>query len=247
MPPKAAKRARTAKKPVERDWRATLFVWRGELFPDSDAECRVEWIGNWLGTDDDTMPSVAALEASGNIFLLETEPFDDEEIIAKGQASLAAKGIEGEVAHSDIIFEGIEMQLGGVDEEDPEGRKAFFALEALYEMKFEGSYKLDGEMVEDDEHRWTVRSHKVDLPEERGGAGMPGDHAAVAAVGTTPFGRFISLGVIEGTVMTLARRYIDDDDPRTAWASPEAVLDAVLGDAPLLLADIPAKLPWKQV
>ena len=86
---------------------------------------------------------------------------------------------------------------------------------------------------------------------------------AVAAVGTTPFGRFVSLGVIErgGTYsvkdkhgeykrrhpprMTLARRYIADDDPRAAWASPAAVLDACLDDAPLALADIPAKLPWK--
>ena len=86
---------------------------------------------------------------------------------------------------------------------------------------------------------------------------------AVAAVGLTPFGRFVSLGVIEGggtervkdehgeynfrhqPRMTLARRYIADDDPRAAWASPAAVLDACLDDAPLALADIPAKLPWK--
>ena len=45
--------------------------------------------------------------------------------------------------------------------------------------------------------------------------------------------------------MTLARRYIADDDPRAAWASPAAVLDALLGEGPLALADIPAKLPWK--
>ena len=71
---------------------------------------------------------------------------------------------------------------------------------------------------------------------------------AVAAVGTTPFGRFVSLGVIEGGGMghmTLARRYIADDDPRAAWSSPAAVLDALLGEGPLALADIPAKLPWK--
>ena len=45
--------------------------------------------------------------------------------------------------------------------------------------------------------------------------------------------------------MTLARRYIADDDPRAAWSSPAAVLDALLGEGPLALADIPAKLPWK--
>ena len=81
--------------------------------------------------------------------------------------------------------------------------------------------------VKDVEHRWEVR--------------MP----AVAAVGTTPFGRFVSLGAIEGHTMTLARRYIADDDPRAAWSSPAAVLDAVLGEGPLALDEIPAKLPWK--
>ena len=46
-------------------------------------------------------------------------------------------------------------------------------------------------------------------------------------------------------------RDIADDDPRVAWASPAAVLDACLDDAQLeeeeelALADIPAKLPWK--
>ena len=40
-------------------------------------------------------------------------------------------------------------------------------------------------------------------------------------------------------------RDIADDDPRVAWASPAAVLDALLGEGPLALADIPAKLPWK--
>ena len=39
--------------------------------------------------------------------------------------------------------------------------------------------------------------------------------------------------------------YIADDDPRAAWASPAAVLDALLGEGPLALDEIPAKLPWK--
>ena len=48
--------------------------------------------------------------------------------------------------------------------------------------------------------------------------------------------------------MTLCRRYIDDSDPRIAWTTPDAVLDAVLGGddfQPFALADVPAKLPWK--
>ena len=116
---KPAKRART--EPAERDWRTTLFVWRGEVDAEPSIQSKdrelgaptpsITWQGAWLGTDDGTMPTEAALQASPNTFM--------------------------------------------------------------------------------------------------------------------------------------ARRYIADDDPRAAWASPAAVLDACLDDAPLALADIPAKLPWK--
>ena len=264
MPRKAAKRART----VERDWRATLFVWRGELeiggSPDTGPQ--ISWRGAWLGTDDETMPSDAALKASANTFELKTEPFDEEQIYEKTKASLAKASAEAAAAGKDFlakelvagdpadasdIFECIEMILGGADDEDPEGRKAFFQLSALFEMQFGGSYKLDNgdglEDTSDDTHRWEVRSWPKAAPGEVECA----THAAVAAVGTTPFGRFVSLGAIDGSTMTLARRYIADDDPRAAWASPAAVLDACLDDAQLeeeeelALADIPAKLPWK--
>ena len=264
MPRKAAKRART----VERDWRATLFVWRGELdiggSPDTGPQ--ISWRGAWLGTDDDTMPSDADLKASENTFELKTEPFDHEQIYKKSKASLAKASAEAAAAGKDFlarelvagdpadasdIFEGIEMILGGMDEEDPEGRKAFFQLSALFEMQFGGTYKLDNgdglEDTSDDMHRWEVRTWPKAAPGEVECA----THAAVAAVGTTPFGRFVSLGTIDGSTMTLARRYIADDDPRAAWASPAAVLDACLDDAQLeeeeelALADIPAKLPWK--
>ena len=249
MPRKAAKRART----VERDWRATLFVWRGELeiggSPDTGPQ--ISWRGAWLGTDD-AMPSDAALKASANKFELETEPFDHEQIQEKANATLVGTEFEGEeCGGTEIVFEAIDMILGGMDEEDPEGRKAFFQLDGLFEMKFGGSYKLDNgdglEDTSDDTHRWEVRSWPKAAPGEVECA----THAAVAAVGTTPFGRFVSLGAIDGSTMTLARRYIADDDPRAAWASPAAVLDACLDDAQLeeeeelALADIPAKLPWK--
>mgnify|MGYP003316301546 CR=1 FL=1 len=137
-----------------------------------------------------------------------------------------------------MVFEAIDMILGGMDEEDPEGRKAFLQLDGLFEMKFGGSYKLDNgdglEDTSDDTHRWEVRTWPKAAPGEVECA----THAAVAAVGTTPFGRFVSLGVIDGSTMTLARRYIADDDPRAAWASPAAVLDAVLGEGPLALDEI---------
>ena len=242
MPRKAAKRPRT----VERDWRATLFVWRGHLEINSPDEQMISWRGAWLGTDDDTMPSDADLKASENTFELKTEPFDHEQIQEKANATLVGTEFEGEeCGGTEIVFEAIDMILGGMDEEDPEGRKAFFQLDGLFEMKFGGSYKLDNgdglEDTSDDTHRWEVRSWPKAAPGEVECA----THAAVAAVGTTPFGRFVSLGAIDGSTMTLARRYIADDDPRAAWASPAAVLDAVLSEGPLALDEIPAKLPWK--
>ena len=245
MPRKAAKRART----VERDWRSTLFVWRGELEigASPDTGLQISWRGAWLGTDDDTMPTETALKASANTFELKTEPFDEEQIQEKSNAKLVGTEFEGEeCGGTDIVFEAIDMILGGMDEEDPEGRKAFFQLSGLFEMTLAGSYKLDNgdglEDVSDDTHRFEVRTWPSTPPGEVDRA----THAAVAAVGTTPFGRFVSLGVIEGSTMTLARRYIEDDDPRAAWSSPTAVLDAVLGgEGPLTLDEIPAKLPWK--
>ena len=243
MPRKAAKRARTV---VERDWRSTLFVWRGHLEINSPDEQQISWRGAWLGTDDDAMPSDAALKASANTFELKTEPFDEEQIQEKSNAKLVGTEFEGEeCGGSEMVFEAIDMILGGMDEEDPEGRKAFLQLDGLFEMKFGGSYKLDNgdglEDTSDDTHRWEVRTWPSTPPGEVDRA----THAAVAAVGTTPFGRFVSLGVIEGRTMTLARRYIADDDVRTAWSSPTAVLDGGLLDGPLALDEIPAKLPWK--
>ena len=244
MPRKAAKRART----VERDWRATLFVWRGHLEIHSPDETQISWRGSWLGTDDDTLPSDAALTASPNTFELTTEPFDHEQITERSNAKYVGTEFEGQEVDggSEMVFEAMEMILGGADEEDPEGRKAFLQLDGLFEMQFAGSYKLDNgaglEDTSDDTHRWEVRTWPSTPPGEIDRA----THAAVAAVGTTPFGRFVSLGVIEGSTMTLARRYIEDDDPRAAWSSPTAVLDAVLGgEGPLALDEIPAKLPWK--
>ena len=244
MPRKAAKRART----VYRDWRATLFVWRGHLEINSPDEQMISWRGAWLGTDDDTMPTETALEASANTFELTTLPFDHEQITERSNAKFVGTEFEGEEIDggSEMVFEAMEMILGGMDEEDPEGRKAFLQLDGLFEMQFGGSYKLDNgdglEDVSDATHRWEVRTWPSTPPGEVDRA----THAAVAAVGTTPFGRFVSLGVIEGSTMTLARRYVADDDIRAVvWASPTDVLDAALDEGPLALDEIPAKLPWK--
>ena len=79
-----------------------------------------------------------------------------------------------------------------------------------------------------------------------------------AALGDTPFGRFVSLGRVvrqtgnaanlsnssasvgsSGLRLDLVRRYVDDDDPRAAWTSPEKLLGGIKGSAEH------AAEPWK--
>ena len=52
-----------------------------------------------------------------------------------------------------------------------------------------------------------------------------GQYAVVAACGDTQFGRFVSLGYVDGQDMVLARRYVADDDVRAAWRTPKDVLN----------------------
>lgn len=82
-----------------------------------------------------------------------------------------------------------------------------------YNGKWDGSYLLDQggglghETVKDLEHEYLCKR-------------QPGSQSEVThmiALGNTPFGRFVSLGKIEGDILTLARRYVADDDPRSQW------------------------------
>ena len=63
--PKRVARAPRAPRSRERDWRSTLFVWRGVL---QLADGVVTWQGAWVGSDDGAEPSAAAFAASANTF-----------------------------------------------------------------------------------------------------------------------------------------------------------------------------------
>ena len=122
--------------------------------------------------------------------------------------------------------------------------------------KFTGSYKLDnGDGPAD----------YSDLEHEIFAYNGPPDHhpavhswAVVGACGDTEFGRFVSLGVLDGkapgecrgndtyTRLTLVRRYIADDDPRNGMSAEEVARrvsscgkDEGFINAPWLA------LPWK--
>ena len=104
---------------------------------------------------------------------------------------------------------------------------------------FKGSYLLDqGDGAglcpyRDIQHRF----HLAPAPD--------GQTVLVAARGSTEFGYFISAGALAsvdgGVVLTLARRYLEDNDPRAKWSSPARVVEELLRKEPG--ADSP---PWHE-
>ena len=119
----------------------------------------------------------------------------------------------------------------------------FWGLEHLGDIKLTGSYQLDQgdgrghQSYSDDWHDMTVS--------------IRGPYAVVAACGETQFGRFISLGYVDGQDMVLARRYISDDDVRAAWRTPKDVLNGtdwgILEDGQESFDPeaVATKLPWR--
>ena len=126
---------------------------------------------------------------------------------------------------------------------------------------FTGSYKLDqGDGLED----FSDLSHDIFAISGPGGHHPLGecnkDWAVVGATGNTEFGRFVSLGRLDGpplatdssvsidrtyTRLTLARRYVDDDDPRLRL-SAEQLADRVVWGADEWAISAPwIALPWK--
>jgi hypothetical protein len=74
----------------------------------------------------------------------------------------------------------------------------------------------------------------------------------VAACGTTEFGSFVSLGTVDETAsgtarMTLARRYVDDSDPRARWTTDDVLDDGVRmrHGAGMASGSLWDSLPWR--
>ena len=199
----------------DRDWRATLFVWRGVLGVSETNS--LTWDGVWEPTDTDALPDDSAYVDSKNDFALRTRMMGGDDL---------------EILESCILGPDME-RLGDL----------FWGLEHLGDIKLTGSYQLDQgdgrghQSYSDDWHDMTVS--------------IRGPYAVVAACGETQFGRFISLGYVDGQDMMLARRYVADDDSRAAWRTPKDVLNGT--DWGILDDDeesfdpeaVAAKLPWR--
>ena len=199
----------------ERDWRATLFVWRGDL--GVSATNTLTWDGVWEPTDTDALPDDSAYVDSKNDFALRTRMMGGDDL---------------EILETCTI--GPDMEHLG---------ELFWGLEHLGDIKLTGSYQLDQgdgrghQSYSDDWHDMAVS--------------IRGPYAVVAACGETQFGRFISLGYVDGQDMMLARRYVADDDVRAAWRTPRDVLNGtdwgILEDGQESFDPeaVAAKLPWR--
>ena len=199
----------------ERDWKMTLFVWKGVLTV-SDAKDSVTWEGAWEPTLNHEPPSDYNYENSKNRFVLRTRAYREKDALE----ILESCGTSGD--------------------------EQFWGLEHLGDIRLTGSYQLDQgdgrghQSYSDDWHDMTVS--------------IRGPYAVVAACGETQFGRFISLGYVDGQEMMLARRYVADDDVRAAWRTPKDVLNGtdwgILEDGqesfdPEADGVLVAKLPWR--
>ena len=213
----SATAAAKRKKAPAADWRQPVFYWRGTISGS-------KWEGTWVASEAG-LPSDADFAASTNAFKL---------------------------VCSTPVFESVgSLQSPGLGGNGGSGT-------------FTGSYKLDnGEGPAD----YSDLEHEISVNN-----GPPSHHpavhswAVVGACGDTEFGRFVSLGVLDGTGephtltgpggfpntgstysrLTLARRYIAEDDPRNGMSAKQVVdrlaslgMEEWAMNAPWLV------LPWK--
>jgi hypothetical protein len=226
MPPKrkaaAAPAAGKRKKAPAPDWRVPLFYWRGEW----DEEQK-SFAGTWVASEDGP-PSADEFATSANTFKLVLTP------TGGGGGSVTAIPSFIESSFSDkVAYDAWRLEQVG------KGGKGGSTIAGL----FEGKYKLDnGDGPEDySDHRHEVHSADVISVANT-------KYVAVVAKGTTEFGDFVSMGVLVGTTLTLARRYIDGKDPRKKRSLADAIQP--LCDCKAEPDDCTARfhselLPWK--
>ena len=229
MPPKrktGSSAAASKKKKAAPDWRQPVFYWRGKVEGTT-------WEGTWVSSIDG-LPSDEEFATSTNTFKLE----------CRYLWTLALALASCPHAPSSHLHAS-SKPLGTVYKHKDEA------------VTFTGHYKLDNGGGPADYSDVEHNINAFNGPPEH----HPATHgwAVVGACGNTEFGRFVSLGRLdkraagevsgeeEYTRLTLARRYVDDDDPR-AGMSAEDVRKRITGyKAPDEgVIDVPwLALPWK--
>jgi len=241
------------------DWRAPLFVWRGALRADAAAR-ELSWRGAWLAAKPGAgAPAGAALAASENAFECAADAggLGPALALALGVAAAAAsaKQAEGEAAAAAPAAAAVSAAAAAAAATAAEPatspslsssssssfaqplKTAAGVLRALAGASFalrRSSYLLDQgngrgrQRFEDLRHELAFASESSGVGVGNGGGG--GGSLAVAAVGETEFGRFVSYGRAEAAgdavTLTLARRYVGDCDARAALISARAALSS---------------------
>ena len=198
-----------------RDWRATLFVWRGVLRCSAGA---LTWRGAWaLRGPGEPEPSDETLSTSANTFECSGP------VAEAADAPTLARALAGTTASwtSSTYL---------LDQGDGRGRCTY--SDETHRVVFKGS----------DEGSGGGASATAGAGAGESASAGVGAGTLVAACGRTEFGAFVSLGrlTVQGAdvVLTLARRYVDDADPRASFAEPRRALELSerLGEDPL---------PWR--
>ena len=213
------------------DWRATIFSWRGRLEA-SGAANKTTWRGAWV-----------SIPNSGD-----AEPTSDD--YARSENTFEAA----------IEFDSCESADSSGRSSEGSGVSASATLRALAggsNVSIAATYKLDqgdgnGLQTYSDEAQ-----HLAVGPIRKGCNGAE-EEALAAALGTTEFGPFTSFGRIERRgeelVLTLMRRYVEDRDPRAAWADARTAYEKTIrlaADAATVPADAVTRnhfreaLPWR--
>ena len=233
-PTNGARKERKRKKAAaasDEDWRQTLFHWRGELryappAPPAVPVGTLTWSGSWVGRAASfDPPSSDEFAASPNTFEL-TSSVQAERTEGIGHGPPATECLRA----SDGVLPAWPYMLCGLC------------------GGFTGEYLLDDgdglKPTQDELHQFRVACLSPDEGTPMG--------TVVAAVGSTPFGRFVSLGTLSrrgakgataterALVLTLVRRYVSRDDVRSRWLSPLAVPLPKLLTSRALIAE-----PWR--
>jgi len=211
----------------DEDWRDTLFYWHGKVSWVGGERNVMTWRGTWLSSVSSHMPPAADFAASFNFFELN---FD----VDAERAQHLARG------HTDLeLFRGLRGEFRG-----------HYLMEPPDGTGYRRAYRDDSHQFHIETHLEDpppeVQTAAPPPPPGNAPAPpfamfvvpqaprqprLPGPYALVAARGSNEFGTFVSLGharrarsgADDSVELTLARRYVRDDDSRWRWPLEDLV------------------------
>jgi len=229
----------------DEDWRDTLFYWHGKVSWVGGERNVMTWRGTWLSSVASHMPPASDFASSFNFFELNFD-VDAERARHFQTGSLDLRLFLNMAAD----FRGHYLM------EPPDGtgyRRAY--RDDLH------SFQVDG-VIEDPPAEAPMAEEPTAPPAAPFGIylappparqpRLPGPYALVSARGSNEFGTFVSLGharrcsagADEGVELTLARRYVRDDDSRWRWPLSDMLRSVV---APIRACpwehSLPCRLP----